>query len=134
MKPNAALFIFIAGSAIVMREAPAAGADDGTWRQYAQAPNGDVHFFDPSRAQHTNRLHRVWSRIRYKTSVMGAASYQSLLEIDCAQRTERILQNTFFSDKHWKEPSMGTDKTAKPERPIERGSPAERLSEILCAE
>ena len=77
-------------------------------------------------------MQRVWSRVRYKTSVMGAASYQSLLEIDCSERTERILQNTFFSDKHWEKPAMNTDMTEKPKRPIPKGSATARLSGILC--
>ncbi|MEM1200561.1 MAG: surface-adhesin E family protein [Pseudomonadota bacterium] len=132
MSLRAAVFLFIAGSTIVMVDAPALSDETAPWREYSQQPNGDIHFFDSSRVETAADLRKVWNRIRYKTSVMGAASYQSLLEIDCAQRTERILQNTFFSDKHWKTPSMGTDKTAKPKRQIAKGSATERLSGILC--
>lgn len=130
----AAFLIYSAVSAIPAGEALAAGDGEAGWRQYSQEPNGDVHYFDPSRVKTTANLHRVWSRIRYKTSVMGAASFQSLLEIDCAERTERILQNTFFSDKHWKKPAMNTDMTEKPKRSIVKGSAVGRLSEILCAQ
>ena len=63
---------------------------------------------------------------------MAAASYESLLEIDCSERTERILQRTFFSDKNWEKPAMNTDMKEKPKRPIVEGSAEERLSEILC--
>ena len=110
--------------------APAAG--DGEWRVYSEETNGDVYFFDASRIKGTANLHRVWTRIRYKTSVMGASSYQSLLEVDCSERTQRILQRTFFSDGHWGEPAMSTDTREKPKRPIVENSAAARLSEILC--
>ncbi len=110
----------------------AVGEGEGEWRTYSQELNGDVYFFDASRVETSSSLRKVWSRIRYKTSVMGAQGYQSLLEIDCSDRTERVLQNTFFSDKHWKQPAMNTDMTEKPKRTISRDSPSERLSEILC--
>ena len=110
----------------------AVGDGEGEWRTYSQELNGDVYFFDASRVEASSNLRKVWSRIRYKTSVMGAQSYQSLLEIDCAERTERVLQNTFFSDKHWKEPAMNTDMTERPKRLIATGSATERLSGILC--
>lgn len=110
----------------------AVGDGEGEWRTYSQELNGDVYFFDASRVEVSSNLRKVWSRIRYKTSVMGAQSYQSLLEIDCAERTERVLQNTFFSDKHWKEPAMNTDMTERPKRLIAAGSATERLSGILC--
>ena len=63
---------------------------------------------------------------------MGTKSYQSHLEIDCSENTEKILQNTFFSDQHWKEPAIETDKIEKPKRQIVNGSATERLSEIVC--
>lgn len=117
---------------MVASEASATGDGEGKWRAYSQELNGDVYFFDTSRVERIKSLHRVWSRVRYKTSVMGASSYQSLLEIDCSERTERILQNTFFSDKHWENPAMNTDMTEKPKRQIPQGSATERLSGILC--
>ena len=107
-------------------------ADEGTWRIYSEARNGDVHFFDPSRVEKTSDLRTVWTRIRYKRNVMAAASYQSLVEIDCTERTSRTLQRTFFSDRDWEVPAMKTDTKPKKQRPIKKGSPAERLSEILC--
>ena len=129
---TAAFLIYAALTAIVASEASATGDGEGEWRMYSQELNGDVYFFDPSRVKRIKSSHRVWSRVRYKTSVMGASSYQSLLEIDCSERTERILQNTFFSDKHWKDPAMNTDMTEKPKRQIPKGSAMERLSVILC--
>lgn len=131
---TAALLIYSVVSALVASEASAIGDKEGEWRIYSQELNGDVYFFDASRVKRNSKLHKVWNRVRYKTSVMGASSYQSLLEIDCSERTERILQNTFFSDKHWKNPAMNTDMTEKPKRLIVKGSAAERLSEILCKE
>ena len=117
---------------MVTYQAPAVAGGEGEWRSYSQELNGDVYFFDASRVEANSNLRRVWSRIRYKTSVMGAQSYQSLLEIDCAGRTERVLQNTFFSDKHWKEPAMNTDVTERPKHLIAAGSATERLAGLLC--
>ena len=110
----------------------AAHAGDSEWRVYSEEANGDVHFFDTSRVETTSDLHTVWQRIQYKRSVMGAASYQGLLEIDCSGRTERTLQRTFFSDRQWENPAMSTDMKEKPKRQIREGSAADRLSKILC--
>ena len=110
----------------------AANEGTGNWHQYSLEPNGDIHFYDSSRVESETNLHRVWSRIRYKTSVMGASSYQSLLEIDCSEGTEKILQNTFFSDKNWEKRAMKTDMVQKPKRLISKDSASERLSKLLC--
>lgn len=108
-------------------------ADENAWRIYSEAANGDVHFFNPSRVESHSALHTVWTRIRYKRNVMAAASYQSLLEIDCSNGTEQTLQRTFFTDRDWEIPAMMTDMKPKRKRPIRKGSAAERLSTILCA-
>ena len=128
----AAVLIYSAASIVTTSEASATGAGDGEWVMYAQESNGDVYFYDTSRVDKIDTSRRVWSGIRYKTSVMGAASYLSLLEIDCSERTERVLQSTFFTDKDWKKPAMMTDTTEKPKRQIAVGSATERLTEILC--
>ncbi len=129
----AALLLTCATVSIVMTgEASATDAREGEWVQYVQKPNGDVYYFDPSRVERNDSFRRVWSGIRYKTSVMGASSYLSLLEIDCSERTERVLQSTFFTDRHWKKPAMMTDTTERPKRRIAAGSETERLVEILC--
>lgn len=109
-----------------------ADAGDSEWIIYAQEENGDIYFFDAAQLERNSKFHLVWTRIRYKTSVMGASSYQSLLEVDCSERTERTLQRTFFSDSDWEKPAMSTDMKAKPKRPIMEGSAAERLYGILC--
>ena len=128
----AAFLIYSAASTVTTSEASATGAGEGEWVMYAQQSNGDVHFYDKSRVEKIDTLRRVWNGVRYKTSVMGASSYLSLLEIDCSERTEKILQSTFFTDKHWKKPAMMTDMTEKPKRQIVVGSATERLTEILC--
>jgi Surface-adhesin protein E len=129
----ATLFLIFATASVVMTgEAEATDAQDGEWVQYAQKPNGDRYFFDPSRVERNADSRRVWSGIRYKTSVMGASSFLSLLEIDCSERTERVLQSTFFTDKHWKKPAMMTNTKEGPKRPVVAGSETERLVEILC--
>ena len=128
----AAFLIYSAASTVITSEASATGAGEGKWVMYAQELNGDVHFYDTSRVEKIDTLRRVWNGVRYKTSVMGASSYLSLLEIDCAERTEKTLQSTFFTDKHWKKPAMMTDTMEKPKRQIAVGSATERLTEILC--
>lgn len=122
--------VFCVASALLMANSSAAG--DEEWRIYSHQANGDVHYYDTSRVKETGDVRTVWNRVRYKTSVMGAASYQSLLEIDCSERTERILQRTFFSDRDWEKPAMSTDSKKKPKRPIEASSASERLSEVIC--
>jgi len=124
------LLFYSMAAALLLHEAAAAG--DGAWRIYAEEANRDVHFYDAAEVQADADLRLVRTRIRYRTSVMGASSYQSLLEIDCAARTERTLQRTFFSDRDWDVPAMSPDRTAKPKRPIKAGSPAAQLFEILC--
>ena len=117
-------------AALVATAALAAG--EGDWRVFSEEANGDVYFYDASRVQQTDAVHTIWQRIRYKNSVMAAASYESRLEIDCAAKTQRTLQRTFFTDKSWEEPAMSTDKKKKRKRRIKDGSAAEHLSEILC--
>ena len=128
----AALLICSTVSAVMASEASAAGDGEDKWVMHSQMSNGDVHFFDASRVKTTNALRRVWNRVRYKSSVMGASSYQSLLEIDCSEQTEKILRSTFFTDKHWKQPAMKTDMNEKPKTPIVTGSATAGLFEILC--
>lgn len=99
---------------------------------YSEQANGDLYFFDPLHVEETDAVRRVWSRIRYKTSLMGALSFQSLLEIDCANRTEKTLQSTFFSDRNWEQAAMATDTTETETRQIEAGSAMERLADIVC--
>lgn len=108
-------------------------AGDDDWRVYSKQENGDVYLYDTSRVEEASGSYQVWSRVRYKTSVMGASSYQSLLELNCTERTERTLQRTFFSDRQWEKPAMKTDMQEKPKRPIANGSATERLFEILCS-
>lgn len=105
---------------------------DREWRVYSQEANSDVYLYDASRVKRASEVQTVWQRIRYRRSVMGASSYESLLEVDCSGRTERILQRTFFSDKDWENRAMNTDMKEKPKRTIAKGSAAERLFAILC--
>lgn len=128
----AAFLIYSAASTVTTSAASATGAGDGEWVMYAEEANGDVYFYDASRVERIDTVRRVWSGVRYKTSVMAAASFLSLLEIDCAERTEKMLQSTFFTDEHWQEPAMKTNTTAKPAREIVVGSTTERLTEIVC--
>jgi len=102
------------------------------WIEYSTESNGDTHFFDDARAQKSGNEVLVWTRVRYKTSVMGASSYQSLLRLDCSENSETVLQNTFYSDRDWNTPAMATNTTAKPKMPVEEKSATGQLVNILC--
>ena len=102
------------------------------WLEYSTRANGDIYFFDNARVQKNGSLLNVWNRIRYKFSVMGASSYQSLIKIDCSEGTEITLQNTFSTDKHWTSPAMVTDVMEKPKAYIHADLPTGRLTDILC--
>jgi len=102
------------------------------WIEYSTESNGDVFFFDNERVEKSGNEISVWTRVRYKTSVMGASSYQSLLKLDCSENSETLLQNTFYSDKDWIEPAMATNTNPKPKKIVKPNSATARLVDILC--
>ena len=102
------------------------------WVEYAIQPNGDVFYFDDSRVENTDEHISVWTRVRYKTSIMGASSYQSRLQLNCAEKSEMIVQSTFYSDENWSKPAMATNTNAKPETKVQLDSATSRLVDILC--
>ncbi len=128
----ATLLIVSAALAVTNGNALASGAGDGKWVMYAEKANGDLYFYDPSRVERIDTLRHVWDGVRYKTSVMGASSFLSLLEINCSERTQRILQSTFFTDEHWENAAMKTDTKEKPKKGIVVGSTTERLAQLVC--
>ena len=102
------------------------------WVEYTTRSNGDVFFYDDAKVDKQGNEISVWSRVRYKTSVMAASSYQSLLKLDCVDRSEIILQDTFYTDKYWKKPAMATNTNAKPKTSIAENSASWSLINILC--
>lgn len=128
----AALLIVFASSTVATSNESAADAETSEWVMYTEAANGDVYFYDASRVEKTDTLRHVWNGIRYKTSLMGAFSFLSLLELDCSNGTEKTLQSTFFSDKNWEVPAMKTDTSESPKRQIDVGSTMEQLADIVC--
>lgn len=102
------------------------------WAEYTTMPNGDVYFFDQARVETNGTQIGVWTRVRYKTSVMGASSYQNLLSLDCSENSETVLQSTFYTDRDWNTPAMATNTTAKPEKKVKPNSATARLIDILC--
>lgn len=102
------------------------------WVEYSTQPNGDTHLYDDERIDRSDAHVDVWTRIRYKTSVMAASSYEGLVRLDCAQRTETVLQHTFFIDRKWARPAMATNTTVKASQSIKGGSAAEVLIELVC--
>jgi len=104
------------------------------WVEYLNKTNGDVLFYDKASVQKNGNLVSVWNRIQFKTSVMGASSFQNHLKIDCFEHSETTLQRTFYSDKDWTTPTMSTDYKQKPKKHIEENSATEYLANILCME
>ncbi|QJF52600.1 hypothetical protein G3256_16190 [Roseobacter ponti] len=128
-----AAFVTLSAALIVApHEATATETGESDWVIYAEAANGDLHFYDPSRVERVDMVRRVWTRVRYKTSVMGASGFRSLLEIDCAGGTGKALQSTFFTDRNWEKPAMKTDTSEKQKRRIVPGSATGRLTEVVC--
>lgn len=104
------------------------------WVEFLSKSNGDVFYFDSVRVEKNGSEVKVWTRSRFKNSVMAASSYQSHLRLDCSDRSETILQSTFFTDKDWTKPAMATNKNAKPKTYAEKNSVSEKLLNILCKE
>lgn len=102
------------------------------WVEFSTRQNGDVYFFDSARLEKIGTQINVWTRIRYKTSVMAASSYQSLLRLDCSESSETVLQSTFFIDKDWTKPAMATNSNAKPKKYVKESSATGRLIDIVC--
>lgn len=102
------------------------------WVEYSTEANGDVFFYDDARVQRDGNHINVWNRVRYKTSLMGAFSYQSFLRIDCSEYSQKTLQSTFFSDKDWAVPAMATNTRERAKTPINLNSALARLANILC--
>ncbi len=102
------------------------------WVEYSTRANGDVFYYDDMRVQKDGDLVNVWSRVRYKSSVMGASSYQSFISIDCSENSETTLQNTYYTDGDWTTPAMATDNEAKPKVYMDGNSVTQQLANILC--
>jgi len=102
------------------------------WVEFSTRSNGDVYFFDDARVERDGSQINVWTRIRYKTSVMAASSYQSNIRLDCTEKSETTLQSTFYTDKNWDTPAMATNFNAKPKKKVRPNSVTWRLVDILC--
>jgi len=95
-------------------------------------PNGDVYFYDNTRVKKEDSQFSIWTRVRYKTSVMAASSYQSFLILNCSENSETVLQSTFYTDRNWTIPAMATNTNTKPKTYIKLDSPTGQLVNILC--
>jgi len=102
------------------------------WIEYSTRPNGDVFFYDNARVEKNGPQISVWTRVRFKRSVMAASSYQSLLRLDCSEYSETVLQSTFYTDKDWNTPAMATNTNVKPKKIIKESSATGQLVKILC--
>ena len=104
------------------------------WIEFSTKSNGDKYFFDNARIEKNGQQISVWTRIRYKTSIMGASSYQSFLRLNCSENTQTTLQSTFYSDKDWTKPAMATNSKTKPKKHIKPNSTTAQLVSILCVD
>jgi len=104
------------------------------WVEYSIQSNGDIHYFDNARVDRDGSEVSVWTRVRFKTSVMAASSYQSLLRLDCSENSETVMQSTFYTDREWNTPAMATNTNIKPETHIKENSATRLLVDILCIE
>jgi len=102
------------------------------WIEYSTRSNGDVYFYDNARVEKKGDHISVWTRVRYKRSVMASSSYQSFLRLDCSENSEAVLQSTFYTDSDWNKKAMATNTNAKPEEVIKPNSATEQLVKILC--
>jgi len=102
------------------------------WIEYSTRSNGDVYFYDNARVEKKGDHISVWTRVRYKRSVMASSSYQSFLRLDCSENSETVLQSTFYTDSDWNKKAMATNTNAKPEEVIKPNSATEQLVKILC--
>ena len=102
------------------------------WIEYSTKSNGDVFFYDNARVEKNGNQISVWTRVRYKTSVMSASSYQSFLRLDCTENSETVLQSTFYTDRDWNTPAMATNTNAKPKKLVKPNSATGQLVNILC--
>ena len=102
------------------------------WVEYSTRPNGDVFYFDNARVEKNGNQISIWTRVLYKTSVMGASSYQNKLRLDCAENSETVLQSTFYSDRDWNKPAMATNFNAKSATQVKPNSATRLLADILC--
>ena len=102
------------------------------WIEYSTMPNGDVYFYDNARVEKHGGQISIWTRVRYKTSVMAASSYQSYLRLDCSENSETVLQSTFYTDKDWNKPAMATNTSVKPKKTVQTNSATGQLIKILC--
>lgn len=102
------------------------------WIEYFTRANGDIFYFDNTRIQKNGNLVSVWNRVRYKTSVMAASSYQSYMKIDCTDYSKITMQSTFYIDKDWITPAMATNNEETPKEPIDKNSVSRQLADILC--
>jgi len=92
------------------------------WIEYSTKPNGDVFYFDSARVETSGNQMTVWTRVRYKTSVMAASSYQSLVRLDCSEKSETV----------WSKPAMATNTNPQPKKSVKPESPTGLLINLLC--
>ena len=102
------------------------------WIDYLKNSNGNIYYYDNERVKKKANFIKVWNRIKFKNSLMGASSYQSLIKINCTKYTKTILQKTFFTDNNWKNPAMITNIVKTSEIKISKSSHANILVKKLC--
>ena len=103
------------------------------WVKYAEIPVASS-YYDPATVKKRGNMVRVWMFTNLWTRVDGQWSRRALVEFDCKEKLNRILQETSFSG-----PMMSGEIDSKysSERAgewegIEPGSPRATLQSIVC--
>ena len=103
------------------------------WVKYAEMPIASS-YYDPATVKKRGNVVRVWVFTNLWTRVDGQWSRRALLEFDCKEERNRILQQTSFSG-----PMMSGEidskysfMRAREWKDIEPGSPRATLQTIVC--
>ena len=69
----------------------------------SETPSGNRYYADPATQKRTENVVRIWQLTDYvKPLVIGGAAYYSVrvyMHYDCGERTQQILQLSFFAGK-----------------------------------
>lgn len=126
------LWLAFANASTQSAEIEMSAEPPSAWVTYTQKRNGDQNFYDEARISRAGDLRRVWTRSQFVASIMGAYSDQRLLELNCNERSERVIESTFFTDPNWMSPAMETNRVETPWQTIDPQSPVQSLFDRVC--
>ena len=115
---------------LVLLFAHSAWAD---WVKYAEIPVA-ASYYDPATVKKHGNMVRVWVFTNLWTRVDGQWSRRALVEFDCKEKLNRILQETSVSGPMMSGEidSKNSSERAGEWKGIEPGSPRATLQSIVC--